>query len=53
MTVRKKGPDRNQDDKRILWHLRKIPLLGAVAPAKLQELITQVELREIPRRQVI
>jgi CRP/FNR family transcriptional regulator, cyclic AMP receptor protein len=53
MTVRKKGSDRNQDDKRILWHLRKIPLLGAVAPAKLQELITQVELREIPRRQVI
>jgi CRP/FNR family transcriptional regulator, cyclic AMP receptor protein len=53
MNVRKKGSDRNQDDKRILWHLRKIPLLGAVAPAKLQELITQVELREIPRRQVI
>jgi CRP/FNR family transcriptional regulator, cyclic AMP receptor protein len=53
MNVRKKGQDRGQDDKRVLWHLRKIPLLGAVPPARLQELITQVELREIPRRQVI
>ena len=53
MTSRKKAQDRAHDDKRVLWHLRKIPLLASVAPARLQELITQVELREIPRRQVI
>jgi CRP-like cAMP-binding protein len=53
MNVRKKGQDRGQDDKRILWHLRKIPMFGAVSPAKLQDLVPTVELREIPRRQVI
>lgn len=53
MSARKKAQDRAQDDKRVLWHLRKIPLLSNVPPAKLQELISQVELREIPRRQVI
>ena len=53
MSSRKKAQDRAQDDKRVLWHLRKIPLLGGVPPARLQELISQVELREIPRRQVI
>jgi CRP/FNR family cyclic AMP-dependent transcriptional regulator len=53
MNVRKKGPDRAQDDKRILWHLRKIPLFAAVSPTKLQDLVPTVELREIPRRQVI
>jgi CRP/FNR family cyclic AMP-dependent transcriptional regulator len=53
MNVRKKGQDRGQDDKRILWHLRKIPMFAAVAPAKLQDLVPTVELREIPRRQVI
>ncbi len=51
--VRKKSQANGQDDKRILWHLRKIPMLAAVAPAKLQELVPVVELREIPRRQVI
>jgi len=53
MSVRKKAQDRAQDEKRVLWHLRKIPLLSGVPPAKLQELVPQVELREIPRRQVI
>jgi len=53
MSPRKKAQDRERDDKRVLWHLRKIPLLGGVPPAKLEELISQVELREIPRRQVI
>lgn len=51
--VRKKTQGNGQDDKRILWHLRKIPMFAAVAPAKLQELVPVVELREIPRRQVI
>ncbi len=53
MSVRKKAQDRAQDDKRVLWHLRKIPLLSGLSPTQLQELIAQVELREIPRRQVI
>ncbi|MFV8752584.1 Crp/Fnr family transcriptional regulator [Nannocystaceae bacterium ST9] len=53
MNVRKKGQDRGQDDKRILWHLRKIPMFAAVSPTKLQDLVPVVELREIPRRQVI
>lgn len=53
VNVRKKGQERNQDDKRVLWHLRKIPLLAAVSPNKLQDLVPLVELREIPRRQVI
>lgn len=45
--------DEAQDHKRVLWYLRKIPLLEGVSPTKLQELVPQVELREIPRRQVI
>lgn len=53
MNPRKKAQERALDDKRILWHLRKVPLLASVAPAKLEELIEHVELREIPRRQVI
>jgi CRP-like cAMP-binding protein len=53
MAPRKKGRDQEQDEKRILWYLRKIPLLEGIAPEQLQELVRQVELREIPRRQVI
>ncbi len=41
------------DEKRVLWYLRKIPLLEGVSPARLQELVTAVEIKEIPRRQVI
>jgi CRP/FNR family cyclic AMP-dependent transcriptional regulator len=52
MATRKKQPD-EQDQKRVLWYLRKIPMFEGVPPARLQELTTQVELREIPRRQVI
>lgn len=53
MNIRKKVLDRAQDEKRVLWHLRKIPLLRDLPPEKLQGLVAQVELREIPRRQVI
>lgn len=42
-----------KDEKRAMWYLRKIPLLEGVSPAKLQELASAVEIREIPRRQVI
>jgi CRP-like cAMP-binding protein len=45
--------DTAKDEKRALWYLRKIPLLEGVAPQKLEELVAQVEIREIPRRQVI
>ncbi len=45
--------DPAKDEKRALWYLRKIPLLEGVPPAKLSELAAVVEIREIPRRQVI
>jgi CRP-like cAMP-binding protein len=49
--VRKATPP--QDEKRVLWYLRKIPMLEGVSPARLQDLVAAVEIREIPRRQVI
>ena len=36
-----------------MWYLRKIPLLEGVSAGKLQELAAAVDIREIPRRQVI
>ncbi len=42
-----------KDDKRALWYLRKVPMLDGIAPSRLQELVPSVEIREIPRRQVI
>lgn len=42
-----------RDEKRALWYLRKIPLLEGVPADKLAELAAAVDLREIPRRQVI
>lgn len=42
-----------RDEKRALWYLRKIPLLEGVPADKLSELAAAVEIREIPRRQVI
>ena len=45
--------DKSQDEKRILWYLRKIPLLESLSPSRVQELVAHVTLREIPRRQVI
>jgi CRP-like cAMP-binding protein len=45
--------DPAKDEKRAMWYLRKIPLLEGVEPARLQELAAAVEIREIPRRQVI
>lgn len=41
------------DDKRAHWYLRKIPLLESVHPDVLRELASEVEVREIRRRQVI
>jgi len=51
--VRTAPQDNAKDEKRALWYLRKIPLLEGVPAAKLQELAAAVEIREIPRRQVI
>jgi len=51
--VVRKDTDGQQDVKRVLWYLRKIPLLENVNPGRLQELVAAVEIREIPRRQVI
>src|SRR6476619_4692021 len=42
-----------QDDKRALWYLRKIPLLADVSAETIQRLVKAVELREIRRRQVV
>lgn len=42
-----------KDEKRAMWYLRKIPLLEGVTPERLTELAQEVEIREIPRRQVI
>lgn len=42
-----------KDEKRALWYLRKIPLLEGVPSDRLTQLSQAVEIREIPRRQVI
>jgi len=42
-----------QDEKRVLWYLRKIPILEGLAQNHVQKLVSGVEVREIPRRQVI
>lgn len=48
------GSDANaKDEKRAMWYLRKIPLLEGVPAERLTELSQEVEIREIPRRQVI
>ncbi len=55
MSRRNKGNEqsREQDGKRVLWYLRKIPLFDGLSPEQMQQLVPKVELREIPRRQVI
>ncbi len=53
MAVVKKSQDSNTDEKRVLWLLRKVPLLEGLGPERLAQLASEVELREIPRRQVI
>ncbi len=41
------------DPKRILWYLRKIPLLADLGPEVLARLSERIELREIRRREVV
>ena len=42
-----------QDERRLLWYLKKIPLLEPLPPEVLSEFIGHVELREVRRRHVI
>lgn len=42
-----------QDTKRILWYLKKIPLLAELGPEALARLAEKVEQREVRRREVI
>jgi CRP-like cAMP-binding protein len=42
-----------QDDKRVLWYLKKVPILGDLAQDAHAALAEKVELKEIRRRQVI
>src|SRR5690606_10020059 len=51
--VRPGTQDTAKDEERAMWYLRKIPLLEGVPASKLQEIAAAVEIREIPRRQVI
>lgn len=50
---RKQRDDGERDEKRILWLLRKVPMLEGLEPEVVQRLVAAVEVREIPRRQVI
>ena len=53
MADRRKPQDSSTDEKRVLWLLRKVPLLEGLPPERIAALAAEVELREIPRRQVI
>ncbi len=42
-----------QEDKRVLWYLKKVPLLAELSPEAVTNMAETVEMREIRRRQVI
>jgi len=42
-----------QEDKRVLWYLKKVPLLAELAPEAMGGLAETVEMKEIRRRQVV
>src|SRR5215467_465783 len=42
-----------QEDKRVLWYLKKVPLLSELAPEAVATVAETVEMKEIRRRQVI
>src|SRR5215813_7937798 len=42
-----------QEDKRVLWYLKKVPLLSELAPDAVATVAETVEVKEIRRRQVI
>ena len=43
----------SRDDKRALWYLRKVPFFEGMPPQQLSELVADIEIREIRRRQII
>jgi CRP/FNR family cyclic AMP-dependent transcriptional regulator len=42
-----------QEERRLLWYLKKIPLLESLSAEALGQLVSHVELREVRRRQVL
>jgi CRP/FNR family cyclic AMP-dependent transcriptional regulator len=42
-----------KDEKRALWYLRKIPLLEGLSVDRYRELVPEVEVKELQRRQVV
>jgi CRP/FNR family cyclic AMP-dependent transcriptional regulator len=42
-----------QDEKKILWYMKKIPLFQEISAETLQRLVQSVELKEVRRRQVV
>ena len=42
-----------QEERRLLWYLKKIPLLEGLSGDVIQELVSHVEMREVRRRHVI
>jgi CRP/FNR family cyclic AMP-dependent transcriptional regulator len=42
-----------KDEKRALWYLRKIPLLEGLSGDRYRDLVPEVEVRELQRRQVV
>ena len=42
-----------QEERRLLWYLKKIPILEGLPGNVLQELVSRMEMREVRRRQVI
>ena len=43
----------SRDDKRTLWYLRKIPFFESLTQAQMVDLVADIEIREIRRRQII
>ena len=42
-----------QDEKRIIWYLKKVPILGDLGAEALARLVEKVEIKEMRRRQVL
>ncbi len=47
------APPTLKDEKRALWYLRKIPLLEGLSGEQLRDLVPEVEVRELQRRQIV
>lgn len=47
------APPSLKEEKRALWYLRKIPLLEGLSGEQLRDLVPEVEVRELHRRQIV